>query len=137
MELHTAQFLQLIFFKEPLTVARWPRNRTGTATARTLFRSRNWNRNRAALFKVPPIAEKPLLSKLATATPRTVPHSNYNRSELNRSELNRSALLLLLGVGKRVVSKRVVLADVPPERKPERGTFAKTTLLRNRPFIFQ
>ena len=61
-----------------------------------------------------------------------------------------------------MVSKRVVLADVPPERKPERGyvrdvlseqkpergyvrmfpwnenrhegTFAKTTLLRNRPF---
>ena len=59
--------------------------------------------------------------------------------------------------------KRVVLADVPPERKPERGyiqmfppertpergyvrmfprnenrnkgTFAKTTLLRNRPFV--
>ena len=25
------------------------------------------------------------------------------------------------GVDKRVVSKRVVLADVPPERKPERG----------------
>ena len=48
-----------------------------------------------------------------------------------------------------MVSKRVVLADVPPEPKPERGyvrmfprnensnegTFAKTTLLRNRPFI--
>ena len=28
---------------------------------------------------------------------------------------------LFLGVDKRVVSKRVVLADVPPERKPERG----------------
>ena len=69
------------------------------------------------------------------------------------------------GVDKRVVSKRVVLADVPPERKPERGhirmfprnekpergyvrmlprnenrnegTFAETTLLRNRPFISQ
>ena len=27
----------------------------------------------------------------------------------------------LFGVDKRVVSKRVVLADVPPERKPERG----------------
>ena len=67
------------------------------------------------------------------------------------------------GVDKRVVSKRVVFADVPLERKPERGyigmfpqnekagtrvrsnvprnenrnegTFAKTTLLRNRPFI--
>ena len=66
---------------------------------------------------------------------------------------------------KRVVSKRVVLADIPPERKPERGyvrmflwneepergyvrmfprnenrnegTFAKTTPLRNRPFISQ
>ena len=62
-------------------------------------------------------------------------------------------------------SKRVVLADVPLERKPERryirifprnekpergyvrmiprnekrneGTFAKTTLLRNRPFVSQ
>ena len=67
------------------------------------------------------------------------------------------------GVDKRVVSKRVVLADVPPEREHIRmfprnenrneGTFAcspgtktpmrarspkpKTTLLRNRPFIFQ
>ena len=66
---------------------------------------------------------------------------------------------------KRVVSKRVVLADVPPVQKPERGyvrmflrnekpergyvwmfprnenrnkgTFAKTTLLRNRPLISQ
>ena len=28
---------------------------------------------------------------------------------------------LLSGVDKRVVSQRVVLADVPPERKPERG----------------
>ena len=42
----------------------------------------------------------------------------------------------LFGVDKRVVSKRVVSADVPPERKPERG-YAKTTLLRNRPFISQ
>ena len=69
------------------------------------------------------------------------------------------------GVDKRVVSKRVVLAHVPPERKPERGyiqmfprnekpeggyirmfptyknrnegTFAKTTLVRNRPSISQ
>ena len=29
--------------------------------------------------------------------------------------------MTLFGVDKRVVSKRVVLADVPPERKPERG----------------
>ena len=29
--------------------------------------------------------------------------------------------IVVLGVRKRVVSKRVVLADVPPERKPERG----------------
>ena len=90
-------------------------------------------------------------------------------------------LLVFFRARKRVVSKRVVLADVPPERKPERGyvrqdhpftkppfylpmslfgvnkfgwfpkgrfrrmlprnenrnegTFAKTTLLQNRPFI--
>ena len=37
---------------------------------------------------------------------------------------------------KRVVSKRVVSADVPPERKPERGHGSpKTTLLRNRPSL--
>ena len=41
------------------------------------------------------------------------------------------------GVRKRVVSKRVVSADVPPERKPERGYVRQTTLLRNRPFISQ
>ena len=69
------------------------------------------------------------------------------------------------GLPKGWFSKRVVLADVPPERKPERGyiqmfprnqnrnegtferfprnenrnegTFAKTTLLRNRPLISQ
>ena len=29
--------------------------------------------------------------------------------------------MTLFGVDKRVVSKRVVSADVPPERKPERG----------------
>ena len=96
---------------------------------------------------------------------------------------SREMTSLLSGVRKRVVSKRVVSADVPPERKPERGyvrqnhpftkppfylpmtlfggfakgwfpkgwfrrmfprnenrnegTFAKTTLLRNRPFISQ
>ena len=33
------------------------------------------------------------------------------------------------GVRKRVVSKRVVSADVPPERNRNEGTFAKTTLL--------
>ena len=52
-----------------------------------------------------------------------------------------------LGVHKRVVSKRVVLEDVPRHQKPERGyirmfpgtknwnegKFAKTALLRNRP----
>ena len=44
----------------------------------------------------------------------------------------------LFGVDKRVVSKRVVSADVPPERNyRNEGTFAKTTLLRNRPFISQ
>ena len=40
------------------------------------------------------------------------------------------------GVRKRVISKRVVLADVPLERNRNEGTFAKTTLLQNRPFIF-
>ena len=37
--------------------------------------------------------------------------------------------MTLFGVDKRVVSKRVVSADVPPERKPERGY-----IRQNRPF---
>ena len=41
------------------------------------------------------------------------------------------------GVRKRVVSKRVVLADVPPERKPERGYVRQNHPFRNRPFISQ
>ena len=36
---------------------------------------------------------------------------------------------ILSGIDKRVVSQRVVLADVPPERKPERGY-----LRQNHPF---
>ena len=62
---------------------------------------------------------------------------------------NCQTLLFLRGLTKEWFSKRVVLADVPPERKPERGyiqmfprnenrnegTFAKTTLFRNRPFV--
>ena len=39
------------------------------------------------------------------------------------------------GVRKRVVSKRVVLADVPPERKPERGYVRQNHPFGNRPFI--
>ena len=77
--------------------------------------------------------------------------------------LRRSFFSTAGSFGKEWFSKRVVLADVPPERKPERGyirmfprnknrnegtfacspgtknrneaTFAKTTLLRNRPFV--
>ena len=71
------------------------------------------------------------------------------------------ASLSLRGLAKGWFSRRVVLADVPPKRKPEQGyirmvprnenqnegtvpsgreilnegTFAKTTLLRNRPFV--
>ena len=41
------------------------------------------------------------------------------------------------GVRKRVVSKRVVLADVPPERKPERGYVRQNRPFGNRPFISQ
>ena len=41
------------------------------------------------------------------------------------------------GVRKRVVSKRVVLADVPPERKPERGYVRQNHPFGNRPFISQ
>ena len=41
------------------------------------------------------------------------------------------------GVSKRVVSKRVVLADVPPERKPERGHVRQNHPFGNRPFISQ
>ena len=39
------------------------------------------------------------------------------------------------GVRSRVVSKRVVLADVPPERKPERGYVRQNHPFGNRPFI--
>ena len=39
------------------------------------------------------------------------------------------------GVRKRVVSKRVVLADVPPKRKPERGYVRQNHPFGNRPFI--
>ena len=38
------------------------------------------------------------------------------------------------GVRKRVVSKRVVLADVPPERKPERGYVRQNHPFRKPPF---
>ena len=41
------------------------------------------------------------------------------------------------GEPKRVVSKRVVLADVPPERKPERGYVRQNHPFRNRPFTSQ
>ena len=39
------------------------------------------------------------------------------------------------GVRKRVVSKRVVLADVPSERKPERGYVRQNHPFGNRPLI--
>ena len=45
--------------------------------------------------------------------------------------------ITLFGVDKRVVSKRVVSADAPRNESRNEGTFAKTTLLRNRPFISQ
>ena len=45
--------------------------------------------------------------------------------------------MTLFGVDKRVVSKRVVLADVPPERKPERGYVRQNHPFGNRPFISQ
>ena len=38
------------------------------------------------------------------------------------------------GVGKRVVSKRVVLADVPPEQKPERGHIRQNHPFTKPPF---
>ena len=41
------------------------------------------------------------------------------------------------GVRKRVVSQRVVSADVPPERKPERGYVRQNHPFGNRPFISQ
>ena len=41
------------------------------------------------------------------------------------------------GEPKGVVSKRVVLADVPPERKPERGHVRQNHPFGNRPFISQ
>ena len=40
----------------------------------------------------------------------------------------------LFGVDKRVVSKRVVSADVPPERKPERGYVRQNHLFTKPPF---
>ena len=46
-------------------------------------------------------------------------------------------LAKLSGVRKRVVSKRVVFADVPPERKPERGYVRQNHPFGNRPFISQ
>ena len=49
--------------------------------------------------------------------------------------------MTLFGVDKRVVSKRVVSADVPPERKPERGYVRQnhpfTKLLFYLPVSFQ
>ena len=44
---------------------------------------------------------------------------------------------VISGVRKRVVSKRVVLADVPPERKSERGYVRQNHPFGNRPFISQ
>ena len=41
------------------------------------------------------------------------------------------------GEPRRAVSKRVVLADVPPERKPERGYVRQNHPFGNRPFISQ
>ena len=41
------------------------------------------------------------------------------------------------GFAKRVVSKRVVSADVPPEREPERGYVRQNHPFGNRPFISQ
>ena len=43
----------------------------------------------------------------------------------------------LSGVRKRVVSKSVVSADAPPERKPERGYVRQNHPFGNRPFISQ
>ena len=42
--------------------------------------------------------------------------------------------MTLFGVDKRVVSKRVVSADVPPERKPERGYVRQNHPFRKPPF---
>ena len=51
-------------------------------------------------------------------------NENRNEGTFAKTTLLETALLspkTLFGVDKRVVSKRVVSADVPPERKPERG----------------
>ena len=51
-------------------------------------------------------------------------NENRNKGTFAKTTLLETALYLpmtLFGVDKRVVSKRVVSADVPPERKPERG----------------
>ena len=53
------------------------------------------------------------------------PNENRNEGTFAKTTLLETALLSpndpYFGVDKRVVSKRVVSADVPPERKPERG----------------
>ena len=81
--------------------------------------------------------------RLAQKFPRPSQKYNWTSPEVNPISGRR--------LPKRAVSQRVVLADVPPERKPERGyirmlgrnenrnegAFAKTTFLRNRPFISQ
>ena len=64
------------------------------------------------------------MTKFAPRKKKIVPTSFCRRATLTfqiRTVPYIQGSTLQSGVDKRVVSKRVVLADVPPERKPERG----------------
>ena len=61
----------------------------------------------------------------------------FLRNPGNFGEMLPESQTKLSGVRKRAVSKRVVLADVPPERKPERGYACQNHPFGNRPFISQ
>ena len=66
-------------------------------------------------------------------------NENRNEGTLAKTTLLEAALnylpMTLFGVDKRVVSKRVVSADVPPERKPERGHVRQNHPSRKPPLI--
>ena len=64
-------------------------------------------------------------------------NENRNEGTFAKTTLLETALLSPsdpFGVDKRVVSKRVVSADVPPERKPERGYIRQNHPFTKPPF---
>ena len=138
-----------------LTLPFFPKPKVEPEPPEPFSRNRNRNRNRPSLLNCTETQKAPFCRGTARTenrkTARNLSPPNRNRTEPNR------------GLPERVVSKRVVLADLPPKRKPERGyvrmfpwnekpergyvrtfprnenrnegKFAKSTLLRNRPLI--